>query len=245
MTHVSSNRRGFTLMETVIAIGVLAVLLTAFLAVFGPATAGIRRAISAQEADRLTSTLEQELTTLRVTEQTAFDTAFDKAFEWIQNSAEADTTQVPTSMIYVYQYRADPTRVRDDGTLAPYQSTTTPGTPGVDYVVQSMARPRDSANYLAEDLEALEGRVFAVRTTQLILGSNGAMSLGTPGSIQGTNPPNAAASNSETYPDAVIAFSAEFYAIQSTAPTYLTSANGFAASTLTKPVFTRSLTVRR
>ena len=31
----------------------VAILLTAFLAVFGPATQGIRRAISVQEADRL------------------------------------------------------------------------------------------------------------------------------------------------------------------------------------------------
>ena len=46
-------RGGFTLMETVIAIGVLAVLLTAFLAVFTPAAQGIRKAISAEDADRL------------------------------------------------------------------------------------------------------------------------------------------------------------------------------------------------
>ena len=36
----------FTLMETVIAIGVLAVLLTGFMAVFTPAAQGIRRSIS-------------------------------------------------------------------------------------------------------------------------------------------------------------------------------------------------------
>jgi len=53
-------RRGFTLMETVIAIGVLAVLLTAFMAVFGPATRGVRRSINVQEADRLAATLEKE-----------------------------------------------------------------------------------------------------------------------------------------------------------------------------------------
>ncbi len=40
-------------MESVIAIGIVAILLTTFLAVFGPATQGIRRALSVQEADRL------------------------------------------------------------------------------------------------------------------------------------------------------------------------------------------------
>ena len=54
-------RRGFTLMETVIAIGVLALLLTAFLAVFGPATSGLRKAISIQEADRLAARIIQSL----------------------------------------------------------------------------------------------------------------------------------------------------------------------------------------
>ena len=44
-------------MESVIAIGVVAILLTTFLAVFGPATQGIRRASSTQEADRLAATL--------------------------------------------------------------------------------------------------------------------------------------------------------------------------------------------
>ena len=59
------RRRGFTLMETVIAIGVVAVLLTTFLAVFGPAQSTIRRALSAQEAGRLTTSLERELSSLR------------------------------------------------------------------------------------------------------------------------------------------------------------------------------------
>ncbi|MCP5533718.1 MAG: prepilin-type N-terminal cleavage/methylation domain-containing protein, partial [Akkermansiaceae bacterium] len=39
------RRRGFTLLETVIAIGVLAVLLTGFILVFAPAAAGIKKAI--------------------------------------------------------------------------------------------------------------------------------------------------------------------------------------------------------
>ena len=52
-----ARQSGFTLLETVIAIGVLAVLLTAFMYAFGPAMSGIRRAINIQEADRLASTL--------------------------------------------------------------------------------------------------------------------------------------------------------------------------------------------
>ena len=65
----SSRKRAFTLLETVIAIGVLAVLLTGFMIVFAPAAAGIRKSINVQEADRLASSLEQELVTLRTGDQ--------------------------------------------------------------------------------------------------------------------------------------------------------------------------------
>ncbi|MEN9974751.1 MAG: hypothetical protein RLZZ282_757, partial [Verrucomicrobiota bacterium] len=59
--YFSSRHRAFTLIETVIAIGVLAVLLTGFMMVFAPAAAGIRSSLSLHEADRLSSTLEQEM----------------------------------------------------------------------------------------------------------------------------------------------------------------------------------------
>ena len=79
---------GFTLMETVIAIGVLAVMLTAFMGVFAPAAKNIRRAINVQDADRLASGLEKELGTFRVgdVKAGAADTAFNKAYSWIENS---------------------------------------------------------------------------------------------------------------------------------------------------------------
>ena len=84
------SRRGFTLMETVIAIGVVAVLLTTFLAVFGPASSSIRRALSAQEAGRLTTSLERELRTLRVGPDDAYENSFHKAFEWIRDSGKPE-----------------------------------------------------------------------------------------------------------------------------------------------------------
>ena len=71
---------GFTLMETVIAIGVLAVLLTGFLAVFTPAAQGIRRSISSQQADRLASTLEIELTTSRLGQAPRYS---NRDYDWL------------------------------------------------------------------------------------------------------------------------------------------------------------------
>jgi prepilin-type N-terminal cleavage/methylation domain-containing protein len=89
MKHFKNNKKsGFTLMESVIAIGVLAVMLTAFMAVFGPATRGIRRAINVQEVDRMTSALENELSTNRPGAPTGSEalTSFHKAYDWIQYS---------------------------------------------------------------------------------------------------------------------------------------------------------------
>ena len=103
----NQSKPGFTLMETVIAIGVLAVLITAFLAVFGPATQGIRRAINVQDADRLVATLEKEMGILRPGESGGgtWNTAFDKAFDWIRDAGKDE-------LIMLYQYRGDPDNIR-------------------------------------------------------------------------------------------------------------------------------------
>ena len=223
-------------METVIAIGVLAVLLTGFIAVFTPAAQGIRRSISAQQADRLATTLERELVTLRSGQEDGSAlTGFDKAFNWIKSANTA------SNAIFVYQYRGDPSDIRADGTPEPQDSVE--GQPGVDYTIQSIARRANEPEF-AEDLKAIEGAIFYVKPTQLIYNSN-EMVLGSIGTIadpkDGTAVPQAS-----DYKDAVIAFSAEFYGVPSKSEKYLTGpefATRFGKST--RPVFSRNLAVRR
>jgi hypothetical protein len=223
-------------METVIAIGVLAVLLTAFMAVFGPAAANIRRAINVQEADRLASTLERELVTLRKGQESdSVKIGFDKAFEWIKSSNTA------SDALFVYQYRGNPDNQRTDGTLLPF--TRTDGVPGRDYIVQPMVR-RLSDPVFREDIVALEGNVFLVKATQLIF-QNGELVAGTPGEIVGPKDGTASAS-ADAYPEAVIAFSASFYSLPANTAAYFTGA-AFQArfDQLSNPVFTRNLAVKR
>jgi hypothetical protein len=222
-------------METVIAIGVLAVLLTAFLAVFGPATAGIRKAINVQEADRLASTLERELGTLRDGQETASITnGFGKAFEWIKDSNQ------DAKALFVYQYRGDPSNLRTDGTMTPYKGTS--GVAGKDFVIQPMLRQRSETEF-AQDLESLEGRVFAVKTTQLVF-NNGALEPGTAGQIVDPKT-GSSASSADAYPDAVISFQAEFYEVPTTSPSYLKSGGAFDLTKLKAAMFTRNLAVNR
>ena len=231
----NKTKPGFTLMETVIAIGVLAVLITAFLAVFGPAAQGIRRAINVQDADRMVASLEKELGILRPGEsgENPWNTAFDKAFEWIEKAGKDD-------YILLYQYRGDPDTIRTDGTMDVYSAND--GIPGQDYVVQSMARLRSDTTF-EEDLEGLIGRVFVVQTQQLVYGSDG-LELGTEGKIVNMNPADRGEQpdTAVDYKDAVIAFSAKFYAVASTSKNYIDQLD---SNKLGKPVFTRNLGVRR
>jgi prepilin-type N-terminal cleavage/methylation domain-containing protein len=252
--HISCRKRGFTLLETVIAIGVLAVLLTGFMIVFAPAAAGIRKAINVQEADRLTSALEQELVTLRSGEQSAkIVTGFDKAFQMIEDAMKKSSPEV----IFVYQYRGDlKSSPRSDGTYEPYDKKASDGVPGEDYIVVPMARRRVGLGsgtdpYFQEDLKALDGRVFAVKTNQLVFTTGGQLSPSTSDKIEDPTPTTGGTSTgggssvSGNYPEAVIAFSADFFGVQSSSYDYLKSGGKFDPSKLKNPMFSRNLAVRR
>lgn len=226
-------------METVIAIGVIALLLTGFVAVFAPAIDGIRKSINVQEADRLASTLERELATLRAGQEGAsVNTGFDKAFEWIKDSNDA------AEALLMYQYRGSLTAQRPDGT--PDTVTNARGTPGSDFVVVPMLR-RLSDTRLTQDLQALEGQVFVIRATQLVYNANGELIKGTPGEIRDPGPTGGATATADLYPEAVIAFAAEFFSVPSRDPDYLrgNAFKDFFTNRMRNPMFTRNLAVRR
>lgn len=237
-----SSSGGFTLMETVIAIGVLALLLTAFLAVFGPATTGLRKAISVQEADRLAAALERELVTLRPgSSGTDYTTGFDKAYKWIEAANEGDKS------ILLYQYRGNPNEIREDGSMEPY--TQGGGVAGRDYIVQPMVRQRNDS-LVQKDLKALDGRIFTVKLTQLVF-ENGTLTKNSDGGIN-QNPQGetgssegAGGAGSDGFREAVLAFSAEFFIVPNSAPEYVQIGGKFDPAKLTKPIFTRNLAVRR
>ncbi len=237
-TQPMVKKSGFTLLETVIAIGVLAVLLTGFMYVFGPAATGIRRAINVQEADRLASTLERELTAVRDKESSKYETGFEKAYDWIENSYNA------REAIFVYQYRGDPSEQRQDGTLKALPKAI--GSPGKDYVVQPMVR-RMTDPLFAEDIKAIEGGLFMVKCLQLTYtGSKDELEAKASSKGRITAPDGGAAGGVENYPDAVIAFAAEFYSMPAKSIDYLKSTPFSKLFESDKnPIFRRNLAVRR
>ena len=228
--------RGFTLLETVIAIGVLAVLLTGFMIVFAPAAEGIKKSINVQQADRLASTLESELVTKR---DSASGTGFDKAFDWIRNSSNVGDA------LLIYQYRGNTSDMRSDGTPEPLKNQDMKGKlPGKDYIVVSMLR-RKSDSEFTEDLEAIEGAVYLVKCTQLIFNANEMILNPTAGTIK--DPKGTATfTSADDYPEAVIAFAADFHMLPAKTPDYFSGAaftRKFAG--VRNPVFSRNLAVRR
>lgn len=229
----SSTKRAFSLIETVIAIGVLAVLLTGFMIVFAPAAAGIKKSISAQEADRLVSTLEQELVTSRGSD---LKPGFNKAFDWLKGSYTADTA------LLVYQYRGSLTNIRTDGTPEPVVEVASKR-PGVDYAVISMVR-RKNDGLFASDMTALEGGVYLAKCKQLVF-SSGQLTSGKEGKIVDPKNTGTEAATSDAYPEAVIAFSAEFYSLPGKQSGYFANAFTGNFTKFKNPVFTRNLAVRR
>jgi prepilin-type N-terminal cleavage/methylation domain-containing protein len=234
------RKRGFSLIETVIAIGVLAVLLTGFMIVFAPAAAGIRKSINVQEADRLATTLEQELVTFRTGDTGG--NGFGKAFTWIKESNTANTNNA----LLIYQYRGSLSSTRqDDKTPEPVGSKELANKlPGKDYTVQTMVRRKSDPKFL-EDLNAIEGSVYVVKCTQLVFNGGQLTTAKTPGQIQDPKTPAGDVGNADAYPEAVIAFSAEFHALQGKSAGYFGAPFTKFFTNAKNPVFSRNLAVRR
>ena len=257
----SPSLKAFTLAETVIAMAVVGLLLTTFMGVFLPSRKSIQSSLSIQEADRLASSLSTELATLRSGEKTQYPTAFDKAFDWMQQSKEANTT------VLIYNYRGDLNKgERPDGSLRPFvKEGAIPGqntlvTPAVVLAQRDMARIR-------EDMKALVGPVFLVKMTQLVWDTRGsAVSSSTYGANGGkyvlakrpgviANPYNdGKICNSATAyvynlndPNeqpwgAEVLFNAAFYQIPIAQPEFIQKAR---YAKLKTPVFSRNLSFRR
>lgn len=241
LIHKSTKSRhlesGFTLAESVIALGILVVLITGFLAVFGPAARTIKKTLSTDEASRLQATLEFEMSVVREGQETRRyqGDSFRKALEWISQSERQGET------VLIYKYRALPGETRADGTLEPAGREL--GIAGEDYIVRPMVR-RLSDPLVEEDLEVVEGRVFFVKMRQLVYQGEGLRVAEEAGTIVDPYDPGEDFSTSpEAYPEAVVAFEAEYYNLPSTSFQFLT--NVFDPDDFTRPIFSRNLAVSR
>lgn len=252
----NSRYRAFTLMETVIAIGVVAVILTGFIVVFGPAAQSIKTAINVQVADRFASTLEEQLVTIKDSQITPdIKSGFDKAFFQIKDStgskASGDDAGNPDKALLLYTYRGSTTSVTNG---RPNPVTSLKGKiSGEHYQLVTVLRERGADEVLiTEEVGAVEGPIALVKAVQLVFDNNSlkpadSVNKSYRGEIRYLNGPTLSPANKpDDYPEAVIAFAAEFYLLPSKAGNYITG-NGFENfyKSPGPPSFTRNIAVRR
>ncbi len=243
----AKSRRGFTLMETLLAIGVVGVLLSIFLTIFVPARGMVRQALNRQEAERIASILRSEMSIIRPDEQAGaeattssdgqFLSPFDKGFFWLLKS------RTPTNAIVVYSYRADTTKpARADGTYPPVPASR--NVPGQGNQLVSIACPMNDPLH-KDNIKDAVGPVFLVKMTQIVETGGGKYELsGNPGSINGANSPDKYVSSVEDKNPwgAVIMYRADFYLMSPPNPARY---KGKSWKRLGRPMFSVNLSFRR
>ena len=248
-TTQHKRSKGFSLIEVIIAMGIISLLLSGFLGLFGTAQKSIQRSLSIKESNQIKEALETEMAVLRPKEAGAggdYANSFHKAFEMIKTS---DTS---SSAILIYQYKAKPEDDNKDGILPPF--TEKNGIPGKDYSTQVAVRKLgakiDGAGVLTvikEELNpsAVVGAIYAVRMTQLVKSADGSLIVGTAGSIKNPIGSTQLTANSHTeFTDAVILFQAEFFRLPTNAYGYIDN-SGWTFEKLGNPVSVINMAVRR
>ena len=166
--------RGFTLMETLLAVALVGVMLSIFLTVFVPARGMVRKALTRQESERITGILRAEINTLRgdemasganSTSENHYQTTFEKGFYWLKKSAR------PSKSIVIFSYRADLSKpARADGSFPAVPAGK--GVPGKNMQLVTIACPMDDKLH-RDDIRDAVGPVFLVKLSQLIKAKDG------------------------------------------------------------------------
>jgi len=241
-------RKGFSIVEVAVALGVVTLMLTTFLGIFGPAQKNVQVALSSKDANSMKDELSNEMSVLR-TSQT-YDNSFDKTVKYILESHD------PTTAVVVYRYKALPQSAANNtsGLLPAFgQNNEPPGIPGRDFIVQTAVRKLDQQtenDIMAQELSgrSIDGPVFVVRMTQLITDpdddTNLILSTST-GTLLDPNDGTPVPGNDPAqYDDGVISFRAEFFKLPSNRFEFVDS-SGWVFDDLGSPVIEANIAVRR
>lgn len=266
--NLKTTRSGFTLMETILALFISAIGMGFFLAAFAPASIGIQKANSIQDAARLVHALEAELNSLRASEIEA-DTSnygdglgqyvnhFEKAFYW----TTLDGVQDGSELIVAFNYRADAHGgVNADGLRSAYDPTTNSHiVDDADQLpVTVETRLVDMATLLADSDELARfnqavGTAFVVDLVQLVGDANsGSISPHTSSAevIDPTNTASAAITlGTDLYPSTSLMMQANFYLLKANAESYLRTISAEQQQSLSdalgKPIYSTQIGIIR
>lgn len=185
-----NSRGGFTLMETLLALALVATLVSIFLVVFVPARGMVQKSLAQQDAERLIGVLRSELRTIRNDERTTgkssenqYRTTFDKGFYWLKKTKNPDTA------IIIFSYREDLSKNPDsdgDGTRPSIPAKES--VPGETSNLITIACPVDDKVHTKHIRDAV-GPVYVVRMTQLEFKRGEWKATDKPGVISGFNSP--------------------------------------------------------
>ena len=246
-TSRSPKRKGFTIIETLIAIGVIGVLLSIFLTLFVPAKSMVRAALTRQESEKLTSVLRAELDTLRPHETASanakrstdkeYISAFDKAFYWFSKSRK------PSSALVIFSYRADTSKpLRKNGSYPALRGNR--NIPSNNGQIMTVACSMDDGSFKNEIRNSI-GPVFIVKMTQLVPQNNGDFKLSNkPGFIEQARTPGefASAENAALPWGAIVYYRAEFYQMSPPDPARYSTRKW---EGMGKPLFSANMSFRR
>lgn len=179
---------GFTLMETLLALALVATLVSIFLVVFVPARGLVHKSLAQQDADRLVGVLKAEMKTIRADERATdkssdgkYVNGFDKGFYWLRKTRE------PDSAIVIFSYREDLTK-------APGPDGTRPAIPAKESVpgetsnLVTIACPIDDKVHRKHIRDAV-GPVFLVSMTHLEFKNGEWKENSKPGVVSGAGSP--------------------------------------------------------
>lgn len=197
---IMKRKTGFTLLETIVALGITAIVLGFFLTVFMNASVGISKSEYSLEAQNLAKTLEAEFQIVRDAEVELYHAKdstgasiedvhgdkspypFMKAFEWVLKDASAGDTLV------AFKCRVDGTQNMQDGYLPalPATQSITANVDNQNIRMQPMVVDIDdilsgTQTYKAH-YEQIDGAAYVIELTQLVYedigGVNTLVSLG-------------------------------------------------------------------
>lgn len=237
---------GFTLMETLLAIGLVSMLISIFLTILVPSRSLIQQALTKQESDRLVSVLRAEINTIRPHERSMdaqqsapgqYNTPFDKGFYWVLSSFRPETS------IVIFSYRADTSKpLNNDGTYPAIPANK--AKPGKDSIITTIACPMNSPIH-KKDIQYAVGPVFLVKLTQIEQLNAGEFKLATsPGVISNSGSPEKFYSqeNTQWQWGGAIFCRADFYMMTPPNPARY---KGRPWSRVGRPVFSANISFRR
>ncbi len=238
-------------METVVALAIAAVALSFFVGAFAPATIGIKRASSVEDAKLLADALEAELNILRPSLDTGYTTSFEKAFDLVANSG-VDGNEVPNlaGALVAFKYRADVSAAAVDGVYNAYT--------GIDFndagsVNAPSMRVQNRVTTLASvvgaaagnPVNSVEGNIFLVALRQIVRDpASGTLTVSNPGGNL-TDSSGGTAGTAAAYLDPVILVQADFFVLESNSPGYLRAIQAGSIDLPSRPIYSTKFGITR